>query len=70
MHEALQYVVGTAIVDARFREQLLSRSSPSLNGFGLSREEQEAICSVRSQTMEGFARELHHWIRQNASTLG
>ncbi len=70
MHEALQHVVGTAIVDARFRQQLLDRSTSALNSFGLTGEEWDAIHGVQARTMQGFARELQRWILQNATPQG
>ena len=70
MYEALQHVVGTAIVDARFRQQLLAKSTAALSDFDLTREEREAIGCVHAHTMQGFAQELHGWISRNAAQRG
>ncbi len=67
MYEGLQHIVGTAIVDSRFRQQLLAESSVVLKGFDLTREEREAIDGIRANTMQGFAQQLHGWIRKNAA---
>ena len=42
MYETLQSIVGTAIVDARFRQELLTRPSSALKGFDLPPEQRDA----------------------------
>jgi len=64
-HEALQAVVGTAIVDSTFRRNLLDRSPEALRRFELSPEESAAVLRIQARTMDGFARELHGWITRN-----
>lgn len=68
-HEALQAVVGTAIVDSTFRRSLLNRSPEALRSFGLTPEESAAVLHINAKTMEGFAQELHGWITRNATPL-
>jgi len=68
-HEALQAVVGTAIVDSTFRRSLLNRSPEVLRSFELTPEESAAVLHIDAKTMEGFARELHGWITQNPNPM-
>jgi hypothetical protein len=64
-HEALQAIVGTAIVDSSFRHNLLNRSPEALRRFELTPEESAAVQHINAKTIEGFARELHGWITRN-----
>ena len=66
-HEALQAIVGTAIVDSTFRHSLLNRSPEALRRFELTPEESAAVLRINAKTIEGFARELHGWITRNTS---
>jgi hypothetical protein len=68
-HETLQAIVGTAIVDSRFRSRLLARAPEALHGFELTAEESEAISAIRAKTFRGFVSELHGWISRNESTM-
>jgi hypothetical protein len=58
-HETLQAIVGTAIVDSKFRRNLLSGSQEALSGFHLTAEETAALGSIRAKTFRGFAMQLH-----------
>lgn len=58
-YESLQAIVGTAIVDSKFRRNLLSGSPEVLNEFHLTTEETEALSSIRAKTFHGFATQLH-----------
>lgn len=70
MHETLQCIVGTAIVDPNFREELLSRPTGALGGFDLTPEEWIAVTSIRADSIQTFARELDGWIREKAGGAG
>ena len=61
-HEALQMVVGTAIVDSHFRRGLLTKSADILHEFPLSDEESQAIISSQADTFQALASELNQWI--------
>lgn len=57
--QALQKLVGTAIVDRRFREGFLNGARRRLlTSFRLAHEEQETVLSIQADTVEGFAAEL------------
>ena len=58
MHERLQAVVGTALVDSKFRQGLLRKSPDILSGFGLSPEESQIVLTIKADTLQGFAREI------------
>lgn len=64
-YEALQAVVGTAIVDSNFRRNLLKKAPDVLNSFELSPEEYAAIRAVQAKTFQGFVTELQSWITHN-----
>jgi hypothetical protein len=66
-YEALQTIVGTAIVDSGFRRSLFSKHNDVLRGFGLSREESAAIAQSQAQTIQAFAQDLQGWISSRAA---
>ncbi|NLG29048.1 MAG: hypothetical protein GX557_14140 [Chloroflexi bacterium] len=69
--ESLQAVIGTAIVDSRFRSSLLSKQIDALEDFDLSREECVAIEQSKATTIQGFAQDMQSWIaRRLTSTAG
>lgn len=61
-YERLQAVVGTAIVDPKFRYGLLEKSPGVLSAFGLTSEESHVISSIKADTLQGFATQLEHWM--------
>ncbi|MBM3189254.1 MAG: hypothetical protein FJZ90_11100 [Chloroflexi bacterium] len=68
-YEALQAVVGTAIVDPKFRQGLLRRSPGILRGFGLTPEESRVISAIKEETLHGFANQLNSWISSQSAAL-
>jgi len=60
--EALQAIVGRAIIDKEFERKLLSRSHEALAEFDLTKEEKEVICSIKATSLEQFARQLHNYL--------
>jgi len=67
-YEMLQAVVGTAIVDSRFRRSLLAKQADALKGFELTREESAVIAQSEATTIQGFAQDLHCWITRRLAT--
>jgi len=67
-YETLQAIVGTAIVDSRFRKSLLAKQADVLQGFGLTKEESAAIAQSEATTIKGFAQDLHCWITHRVTT--
>jgi hypothetical protein len=57
---ALQTLIGTALTDTTFRKALLNGSRRRiLQSFPLSGDEIEEIMSIRADSLEQFAGELH-----------
>ncbi len=62
-HRALQNLVGRAIVDRGFRDQLLNGNREDvLADFNLADDELSAIRSVEAHSLETFASELDDWL--------
>lgn len=66
-YENLQAIIGTAIVDPEFRQQLLEDASAVIGDFGLTPEEANVILSIKATTFQGFASQLDAWISSRAS---
>jgi hypothetical protein len=63
LHESLQAVIGTAVIDTEFRKALLNGSRQRvIQPFNLSREEHDAVMCVRADSLEQFAGQLDQWI--------
>jgi hypothetical protein len=63
--EALQAIVGTALIDKEFRQAMLNGSRAAVIGqFDLSPDERETVMSIEASTLEQFAWELHSWIME------
>ncbi|MBC7238063.1 MAG: hypothetical protein H5T69_19640 [Chloroflexi bacterium] len=66
-HEMVQMIIGTAIVDARFRQNLLKNTVEVLRDFELTPEESEALARIQADTLHGFAQEVQLWL--NTQTI-
>jgi hypothetical protein len=63
LHESLQTVIGTAVVDSEFRKALLNGSRRYvIQRFNLSRDEFDAVMGVHADSLEQFAGQLDRWI--------
>jgi hypothetical protein len=78
-HKALQDLIGRAIVDRDFREDLVSGNRDgAVSDFDLSQDELDAIRSIDAGSFEELAGQLDDWIavrngsakRQRSSLLG
>jgi len=58
--EALELLVGMALVNRRFRFHLLRHPEDTLSGFDLDPREREMILGIHEETLEDFIEEL--WI--------
>ena len=56
--EALELLVGIALVNRRFRFRLLRRPDETLPGFDLNPQEREMILRIHEETLEDFIAEL------------
>ena len=62
-HRALQNLVGRAIVDQGFRDQLLNGNrEQAVSDFDLTDDEMNIINSINAHSLEAFASELEDWI--------
>jgi hypothetical protein len=69
-HEVLQAVIGTAVIDPRFRKALLNGSRRRiLAPFELSREEFDAVMAVRADSLEQFASQLDDWLCKTQNVI-
>jgi hypothetical protein len=62
-YESLQAVIGTAVIDSTFRQDLLNGSRHRvIANFDLTREEVDAVMGIRADSLEQFAGQLDRWI--------
>ncbi len=62
-HRVLQDLIGRAIVDKDFREQLLNgRRQQTIAEFDLTDDEKMAIDAIEARNFEEFAGKLHRWL--------
>jgi hypothetical protein len=66
-YQTLQAIIGTAIVDSKFRHNLLDDALGALSSFALTPEESAAITSIKAETFQGFVSQLHGWISRAES---
>lgn len=67
--KTLSTLIGTAVIDMRFRQTLLSDPWSALTDFDLSLEEKEAIAGIEANTIEQFAQQLAGWIAEVGDPL-
>jgi hypothetical protein len=53
--EAVQAVIGKAVTDGKFREELFANPDHALSGFELTEAEIAALKNVDAETLESFA---------------
>lgn len=56
--EALQAVIGKAVLDSEFREALFADPDQALEGYELTEEEVAALKTIDTETVESFAGSL------------
>ena len=54
----VQQLIGRALTDRRFREELLADPMLATDGYALSREERVLIVSLRATSLEELSRKL------------
>lgn len=61
--QALERMVGTALVDPTFRQALLDgHRSEVIAGFELTDEERDLVLGIQARKLDGFARVLANWL--------
>jgi len=68
-HQALQFIIGTALTDAEFCQQLLLNPEEAVTDFDLTRSERAAVAAISADCLEGFAHQLHQWIAEQEGVL-
>jgi hypothetical protein len=53
--EAVQAVIGKAVTDSKFREELFANPEQALSGYELTEAEMAALKNVDAETLESFA---------------
>lgn len=62
-HRALQNLVGRAIVDHEFRDELLNGNRERVMAdFNLADDEKCAVSSIEAHSLQAFASELDSWL--------
>jgi hypothetical protein len=62
---ALQSLIGAALIDHDFCEELLGRKQLTLlNKFDLSDEERNTVTSIQADSIQEFAEQLHEWLKE------
>lgn len=63
MHRTLQNLMGRAIIDKVFQNELLNGGrEQTIAEFELTDAEKEAVTSIEAKSFEEFAGRLHGWI--------
>jgi len=61
--EAVQAIMGTAIIDKEFSRDLLNaRRDRAIARFELTPEERRAVSGIKAETLEQVARQLDSWL--------
>lgn len=69
-YQGLQAVVGTAVIDSRFRKALFNGSRRHvISGFNLTHEEVDAVMQIHADSLEQFAGQLDRWIARSQGRL-
>jgi len=68
--QALNQIVGEALVDKDFRHKLLSNPVGVSTRFDLAPEERQVLCDIRASSLEQLAKGLCRWIESNAAGNG
>ena len=65
--EAVQMIVGTAVIDRRFRQTLLEKPAAAIKPFELAPDEYAVVLAIEANTLEQFARKIDEWITAKAA---
>jgi hypothetical protein len=53
--EAVEAIIGKAVLDSEWREQLFANPEEVLGGYDLTEEEMAALKAIDAETLESFA---------------
>lgn len=68
--EALQLVIGLALIDLEFREKLLSDRAKAIVGLPLNEEEAAVLLSIEAKTLRELSIGLDRWIDKQTRAKG
>lgn len=68
--QALNQMVGRALVDRDFCHRLLSNPAGASISFDLSPDERQALCDIRANSLKQLAKELCRWTESNVAGNG
>ncbi len=68
--EAVEGIIGKAIVDSEFREALFANPDEVLGGYELTEQETVALKAIDAETMESFAGTLDERISKAFVAMG
>jgi hypothetical protein len=57
-HEVVQQIIGRAVTDAEFRQQLIDNARTACAGYDLTEEELDALEALDQESMQAFAGKL------------
>lgn len=57
-HEAISIIIGRAVTDAEFRQQLMKDAAETCKGYDLTAEELEALEDIDEESLVAFAKSL------------
>ena len=67
--EAVESVIGRAVLDGEFRESLFAEPDEALAGYELAEEEAAGLKSIDAETMEALAGTLDERISKSTVTM-
>jgi hypothetical protein len=65
-HEVVQQVIGRAITDAEFRQQLIDNARAACAGYDLTDDELDALEALDQESMQSFAGKLDARLSKSA----
>ncbi|HEY8477678.1 MAG TPA: Os1348 family NHLP clan protein [Chloroflexota bacterium] len=62
--EAIQAVIGQALVDREFRDQLLTAPAEAIRRFDLTPDERRVLGSLRARNLAEYASHVETWLEE------
>ncbi|MGB9301028.1 MAG: Os1348 family NHLP clan protein [Anaerolineae bacterium] len=68
--QTLNNIMCMALIDGKFRSNLLSNPANVVGDFDLDAEEQDVLRTIKADSVTEFARKLHSWMVQRPGGNG
>jgi hypothetical protein len=68
--QTLNNIMCMALIDGKFRSNLLSNPANVVGDFDLDAEEQDVLTTIKADSVTELARKLHTWMVQRAGSNG